>query len=66
METQSKEFQFYIRTDLSEYAGKYIAIVGDKVMASGYNAKEVLDRAKRKTGKTATLAKIPKEELLIL
>ena len=62
----SKEFEFYVKTDLSKYAGKYIAIVGDKVVASGDNAKEVIEEAKKKTGKNPTIAKIPKEEALIL
>ncbi len=62
----SKEFEFFLRADLSKYEGKYIAIVEDKVIASGANAKEVLDEARKKTGKMPTLAKIPKEELLVL
>ena len=56
-----------MKADLSEYEGKYIAIVGDKVVAFGYNAKEVLDKAKKKfPDKNPTLVKIPKEEALIL
>ena len=62
----SKEFQFYLKADLSKYSGQYIAIVGEKVVASGDNAKVVWEEAKRKTGKIPTLAKIPKEEALIL
>ncbi len=62
----SKEFEFYVKADLSKYKGKYIAIVEDKVVASGENAKEVLDEAKRKfPNKIPTIAKIPKEEALI-
>ncbi len=63
---KSKEFEFYVKTDLSKYKGKYIAIVEDKVVSSGENAREVWEEAKRKTGKIPTLAKIPKEEALIL
>lgn len=62
----SKEFELYLRADLSKFKGKYVAIVEDKVVASGENAKEVFEEAKRKTGKTPTIAKIPKEEALIL
>ncbi|MBI2581344.1 succinyl-CoA synthetase subunit alpha [Candidatus Woesearchaeota archaeon] len=62
----SKEFEFYIKTDLSKYTGKYVAIVDDKVVGSGENAKTVWEEAKRKTGKIPTIAKIPKEEALIL
>lgn len=62
----SKEFEFYVKADLSKYRGKYVAIVGDRVVASGDNAKEVFEEAKKKTGKIPTLAKIPQEETLIL
>lgn len=63
----SKEFEFYVKADLSKYKGKYIAIIGDKVVASGDNAKVVLDEATKKCpNKLPTLAKIPKEDTLIL
>jgi len=64
---KSKEFEFYVKTDLSGYRGKYIAIIEDKVVSSGDNAKKVLEEAKKKhPGKIATLAKIPREDTLIL
>ena len=64
---KSKEFEFYVKTDLSEYSGKYVAIVEDKVVASGDNAKEVLEEAKRKfPHKKPMLAKVPTEDALIL
>ncbi|MBI2136203.1 succinyl-CoA synthetase subunit alpha [Candidatus Woesearchaeota archaeon] len=62
----SQEFEFYVKADLRQYEGKYVAIIGDKVVASGYNAKEVFDEAKKKTGKIPTIAKIPREDALIL
>lgn len=62
----SKEFEFFVKTDLRKYSGKYVAIVEDKVVASGNNAKKVFEEAKKKTGKIPTIAKIPKEEALIL
>lgn len=63
---KSKEFEFYLKADLSKYEGKYIAIVEDKVIASGDNANQVFEEAQKKTGKIPTLAKVPKEEALIL
>lgn len=36
------------------------------MVASGNNTKLVFEEAKRKTGKIPTIAKIPKEEALIL
>lgn len=63
---KSKEFEFYVKADLSKYSGRYIAIVGEEVIASRDNAKKVLEEAKKKfSDKTPTLAKIPKEEALI-
>ena len=62
---KSKEFEFFIKTDFGKYKGKYVAIVDDKVIASGDNAKKVWEEAKRRTGKIPTIAKIPKEEALI-
>lgn len=64
--SKTKEFEFFVKTDLSKYKGQYVAIVGDKVIASGENAKRVWEIAKKKTGKIPTIAKIPKEETLIL
>ena len=64
---KTKEFEFFVKTDISKYRGQYVAIVGDKVVASGENAKKVLEEAARMfPGKTPLLAKIPREEALIL
>lgn len=63
---KSKEFEFYLKADLSKYEGKYVAIIEDKVIASGDNAKEVLEEARRKIpDKTPTLAKIPTADIFI-
>ncbi|MBI5227487.1 succinyl-CoA synthetase subunit alpha [Candidatus Micrarchaeota archaeon] len=61
----SKEFEFYLKADLHKYEGKYIAIVDDKIAASGDNAKEVLEEAERKTGKKPFLAKVPTEDTFV-
>lgn len=62
----SKEFEFYLKADLSKYEGKYVAIVEDKIVASGDNAKEVLEEAKKIfPDKTPTLAKVPTEDTFI-
>ena len=47
-EIKDKNYEFYINADLSEYAGKWIAIVEGKVVASGDRADTVYDEAKRK------------------
>lgn len=64
---QTKEFNFFIKADLRRYRGRYIAIIADKVVASGNDAKEVWGRATREyPEQIPTLAKLPKEEALIL
>lgn len=61
------EFEFFVQSDLSEYKGRYVAIIGKEVVASGKTAKEVWEEAKRRyPNKTPTLAKLPKEEALVL
>ena len=63
---KSVEFEFYLKADLSRYEGRYVAIVGNKVVAHGDNAKEVIEEAKRRfPDKTPTLAKIPKADTFI-
>jgi hypothetical protein len=64
----SQEFDFYSLTDMSEYAGKWVAILGKKVIASGDDLKQVHKEAKKKAGnKEPLFTRIPKEqETLIL
>ncbi len=63
----SKEFDFFIQADLSRFAGQYIAIVGEKVVASGSNAQAVWQKAKRRfPSSTPTLGKLPRAETLVL
>ncbi len=66
-EVKDKNYEFYINADLSEYAGKWIAIVDGKVVASGDRADVVYDEAKKKyPEKEVMLAKVPTEDTLIL
>ena len=63
----AQEFEFFVKADLKRYEGKYIAIIDQKVVASGDNAKEVLEAANKKyPGRKPLLAKVPKEDALIL
>lgn len=64
---KSREFEFFVKSPLKKYKGKYVAILGKKIIASGENAKEVWRKARKKyPGRLPTLAKLPKEETLIL
>lgn len=63
----SVEFDFFIRADLARFAGQYIAIVGQKVVASGPNAQTVWRQAKRRfPSSTPTIGKLPRAETLVL
>lgn len=64
----TQEFDFYSITDMSEYAGKWVAILGNKVIASGDNLKQVYEEAKKNAhGKEPLFTRIPEEqETLIL
>ncbi|PKP59384.1 MAG: succinyl-CoA synthetase subunit alpha [Candidatus Altiarchaeales archaeon HGW-Altiarchaeales-2] len=64
----SKNYDWYINAKFGdELKGKYAAIVNKKVVCSGNNAKEVYERAEKiSKGKEILLAKIPKDELLVL
>ncbi len=61
------DYNWFIKKDLSYYKGKYVAIAGQKIVSSGYDAKEVYEKALKKTLKIQpTLAKIPSEDVMVL
>ncbi|RLG14261.1 MAG: succinyl-CoA synthetase subunit alpha [Candidatus Nanohalarchaeota archaeon] len=63
----TKEFNWFVDADLRKYKGEYVAIIDEKVVAHGDNAKDVWEDAKRKyPDKSPSLAKIPKDDILIL
>jgi len=63
----SPEFDFFLHNPLTKYEGRYVAILGRKVVASGLSAKEVWDEAAKKYPKQIpTIAKLPKKEILVM
>lgn len=64
----TREFEFYSVTDLSQHAGEWVAIVDNRVVASGKDLKRVYTEATRKSQeKEPLLARVPLEgETLIL
>lgn len=65
--TPSHEFDFFLHNPLTEYEGKYVAILGKKVISSGMSAKDVWKEALKKYPKSLpTMAKIPKQDILVL
>jgi len=67
MPTKS-EFQCLMSMpDLGDYVGKWIAIVGDKVVASGKDGKAVFEEAKKKYPKREPLImKVPSDRVMLL
>ncbi|MGD0688400.1 MAG: DUF5678 domain-containing protein [Candidatus Bathyarchaeia archaeon] len=62
-----KKKRFFVAIDFSRYKGRYVAVVGKRVVASGTNAKQVWLEAKRKNPKARPeLHKVPKDETLVL
>jgi hypothetical protein len=43
-----KTYQFYLTHDLAQYAGKWVAILDEEVLASGNTATQVLAVAEQK------------------
>ncbi len=56
-----------VALDFSKYKGKYVALIHNRVVASGNNARTVWTKAK-KLMPTAipTLAKVPRDETLVV
>lgn len=62
-----KKKRFFVAIDFSRYKGRYVAVVGKRVVASGTNAKRVWTEAKKKNPTARPeLHKVPKGETLVL
>ena len=62
----SKNYEWYIGADTQKYAGKWIAIVDQKVVASGNDAEKVYREAEQKyPGAELSIAKIPDKQVLV-
>jgi hypothetical protein len=63
----SKNYEWYIKADTQKYAGEWIAIVEQKVVASGNDAEKVYRQAKAMyPKKKPSIAKVPSKEILVL
>lgn len=61
------EFVMSERAQLGEHLGKWIAVVGDGIVASGDDVKEVYKKSKSKyPEETPLIMKIPKEAVMLL
>ena len=61
-----QNYEFYMKSNLSKYIGKWIAICNQKIISSGENPKKVLEQAKKICpGKIPLLTKVPEKETMI-
>lgn len=63
----SSNYEYFIKTDTSKYAGEWIAIAQKKIVAHGKDAQIVYQKAQKKAPRQqVSLAKIPQEQMLVL
>lgn len=63
----SANYDFFIKTDTSQYKGEWIAIAKDKIIAHGQDAEKVYKKAAKKVKKAEiSLAKVPEKQILVL
>jgi len=62
----AKNYEWFLRADLTAYEGKYVAIAREKVVAFGENPGEVYERGKAACpGEEVILWKIPVGEAFV-
>lgn len=60
-------FDYFVKEDLSSFVGKWIAILDNKVVASGNSFKEVAELVDEKfKGKKPLLARVPEKIAQVL
>jgi len=63
----AKAYQYYLNADFSQYLGKWVAIVDEKVLASGPTAKGAYDEAAKKADPSKILlTRIHSKQMMIL
>jgi len=61
------EYVMSISNELSKYLGKWIAVVGEEIVASGESAKEVYEKAREKyPEREPFIMNIPQETVMLL
>ncbi len=59
MKDDHEDYEWYLKEDLSNYAGQWVAILDKKVVASGRNIGRLLEEFKKThPGKTPMITKI--------
>lgn len=64
----NENHQAYMKEDLDKYEDKWIVIVNKKIVASGDDLKELVDKVEKEYGKRTVpfVVKVPKKTLMIL
>lgn len=63
----SPDMSWFVHADFSAYRGEYVVIIDREVVGHGQNAREVLQRVRRRyPDQMPALAKVPSGELLVL
>lgn len=63
------EFEYILAhpAELDKYLGLWVAVVGDKIVASSESAREVYEQARAAfPGREPFLMKVPREQVLVL
>ncbi len=64
---ETMDYEWFVKTDLSEYAGEWFATLDQKVLVHGNDVEIVYKESKEKyPTKNPSLAKIPTGDTLIL
>lgn len=64
---ETRDYEWFVKTDLSDYAGEWVTTLDQKVVAHGNDAEIVYKEAKAKyPSKSPSMAKIPTGDSLIL
>jgi len=67
METINRNFQHYLKTDLRNYKGEWIAIHNNKIVAHGKDVKRVYAHARKKyPSSRPLLSKVRSKDTMIL
>ena len=65
-QNNKKNYDWFIRADVSNYAGKWIAVQNQKIVASGNNISQLLEQT-QKNWPEASITKIPKRgQIMVL
>lgn len=61
-----KNYQFFMKTNVDNYIGQWIAICNQKIISHGTNAKKVFQEAKEKCPSVRPLlTKVPDKDTMI-